>query len=68
MYAVGNPKTKKKLNEWVATGRKVEVFQPGGMFEGTKNGSVCVEMPQYPQPHRSYATCVIKDGIILSVK
>ncbi len=68
MYAMGNPKTKKELKERVAAGRKVEAFQPGGLFEGPKNGTVCIEGPHYPQPHKWYATCVIKDGIIQSVK
>jgi hypothetical protein len=68
MYASGNPKTKKDLKERVAAGRQVEAFQPGGMFEGTKNGTVCIEGPHYPQPHKWYATCKVVNGIIVSVK
>jgi hypothetical protein len=67
MYAVGNPKTKKELKERVAAGKQVEVFQ-AGPFPAQQNGTVCVEGPHYPQPHKFYATCIIKDGIIQSVK
>jgi hypothetical protein len=68
MYAVINFKTKKELKEAVKAGRKIETFQPGGMFEAQKNGTVCIEGPHYPEPHRWYASAVIKDGIIQSVK
>jgi len=68
MYTCKNYKTKKALKEDVAAGVQVETFQPGGMFEATKNGTVCLEGPHYPQPHTWYATATIKDGIVQSVK
>ncbi len=68
MYATGNPKTKKALKEAVASGKQVEAFQAGGMFGGQRDGQVCIEGPWYPQPHSFYATAILKDGIIQSVK
>lgn len=68
MYAVGNPKTKKQLKQWVADGKQVEAYQPGGMFPSQTDGSAVIEGPHYPQPHRWYAQVVLKDGIIVSVK
>lgn len=68
MYTVINFKTKKALKEAVKAGQKIETYQPGGMFEAQKNGTVCIEGPHFPAPHTFYATAVIKDGIIQSVK
>jgi hypothetical protein len=47
----------------------VTYFQPGP-FGGNepKDGTFCVEGPQYPEPHRWYATCTAKDGVIIKVK
>jgi len=66
-YASGNPKTKKQLKEWIAAGRRVEVFGPG-MYPAKQNGREYLEGPHYPEPHKWYAQCEVKDGIIVSVK
>ena len=66
MYTVINFKTKKLLKEAVAAGKQVEVYQPGGQFEGQKNGAVSIEGPHYPEPHRWYARAEIKDSIIVA--
>lgn len=69
MYTTINFKTKKALKEAVANGEKVTYYQPGpfGGDEPT-DGTIYVEGPHYPEPHRWYAECVIKDGVIISVK
>lgn len=67
MYAVINFKTKKELKEAVKEGRQIGVFQ-AGPFPATQNGTVCIEGPHYPAMHTFYASAVIKDGIIQSVK
>jgi hypothetical protein len=67
MYASGNPKTKKELKEWVAAGRKVEIFSPGP-FPAPINGWSTVEGPHYPKPHRFYAQVFIENGLIVKVK
>ena len=67
MYAQGNPKTKKQLKEWVAEGREVEAFQPGGIFPSQTDGTAVIEGPHYPKPHRWYAKVLLKDGVIMKV-
>ena len=69
MYTNTNFQTKKALKEAVARGEKVEFYQPGP-FGGNepKDGSICIEGPHYPEPHRWYASCVVKDGFITKVK
>jgi len=67
MYASINFRTKKALKEAVKNGQRVEAFQPGP-FPGKTDGQVCIEGPHYPEPHRWYATCVLEDSVIISVK
>jgi len=68
MYTTQNFKTKKQLKEAVTNGEKVTYYQPGP-FGGNepRDGSFCVEGPHYPEPHRWYAKCVAKDGVIVKV-
>jgi len=67
-YAEGNPKSKKVLKEWVASGRQVRIFNPSGIYPTKDNGREYLEGPHYPQPHKWYAQVEMKDGIIVSVK
>jgi hypothetical protein len=68
MYVDGNPKSKKQLKEWVADpNRKVTAYQPGGIFESQTDGRAAVEGPHYPQPHRWYASVLLKDGEVVKV-
>ena len=67
MYTSHNFPSKKALKEAVAAGRTVTVFQPG-LGTVPDNGRVCLEGPHYPQPHKWYATAVLQDGKIISVK
>ena len=45
----------------------VTVFSPGP-FPCPTNGSLAVEGPHYPSPHTWYATVVVKDSQVISVK
>ena len=69
MYTDINFKTKKALKEAVASGKKVTYYQPGP-FGGnlTMNGTIFIEGPHYPEPHKFYAKCEVKEGVIVSVK
>jgi hypothetical protein len=69
MYTVRNFKSKKALKEAVAAGEGIRIYQPGP-FGGNEpsNGVVCCEGPHYPEPHRWYAECTLKDGLIVKVK
>lgn len=70
MYTHTNYKTKKALKEAVAKGERVTYFQPNQMSFNAPplNGKIFLEGPHFPEPHRWYATAVVKDGVIVSVK
>lgn len=68
MYCDRNFQTKKALKEAVKNGDQVTFYQPGGMFPAPKDGLISVEGPHYPKPHKWYAACVVKDGLIVSIK
>lgn len=67
-YTVTNYPTKKALKEDFAKGIKISVFQPGPFGPNVADGSVCIEGPHYPKAHTWYASAVVKDGCIVSVK
>ena len=67
MYCVTNYKTKKALKQDVADGQRVRIFQPGPFDLECSDGTVSLEGPHYPKPHKWYARAVIKDGIVVSV-
>lgn len=69
MYTIKNYATKKALKEDLAAGARITVFQPGP-FGGSapSSGTVTLEGPHYPQPHRWYAQATLKDGVVVSVK
>lgn len=68
-YTNINFKTKKELKEAVAAGKAVSVYNPGmgGPIDPNAKG-VAIEMPHYPQPHKSYAQVDLKDGLVVKVK
>lgn len=67
MYVQPNFKTKKELRAAVEAGRNVSVFQPG-LGTVPNNGTVSIEGPHYPAPHRWYATGTMVDGKLVAVK
>lgn len=69
MYTSINFKSKKALKDAVASGREITIFQPGP-FGGNEpnNGTVYLEGPHYPEPHKWYAQAEVKDGKVVKVK
>jgi hypothetical protein len=74
MYTRKNFKTKKALKEAVKASlahehEPVTYYQPGP-FAGNEpqDGTIFCEGPHYPEPHKWYAQCEVKDGRIVSVK
>lgn len=71
MYTHINFKTKKELKAAVEDLKNYTVtyFQPGP-FGGKepKDGTISVEGPHYPEPHKWYAECEVKDGRIVKVR
>lgn len=68
MYTSINFKTKKELVTAFKAGQQIKCYQPGGLFESQRDGSVCLEGPHYPQPHKWYVQATLKDGIIIKIK
>ena len=69
MYTTVNFKIKKALKQAIDDGTAVRIYQPGP-FGGNepKNGTVALEGPHYPQPHRWYATVTLENGLVIKVK
>ena len=71
MYTVINFRTKKQLKEAVAAGRQITVYQPNADLTGAEvpeNGTVYLEGPHYPEPHRWYAEAILIDGKVVKVR
>jgi len=69
MYTTCNYPTKKALKEAVNRGDIVTYYQPGP-FGGNepRDGTVYIEGPHYPKPHKWYAECVAVNGQIVRVR
>ena len=69
MYTIENFQTKKALKDAVNNGKVVTYFQPGPFGGNEKqDGTIALEGPHYPEPHRWYAQAVVAGGIVQSVK
>jgi hypothetical protein len=68
VYTDTNFKTKKALKEAVAAGKEITVYQPGGMSTVPRDGTVCLEGPHYPEPHKWYAQGTMQNGLLVKVK
>jgi len=73
MYTERNFRTKKAFKEAVAAfnsgeGNPVRVYD-NSVFSVPvpENGTVCVEGPHSPEPHRWYAKAKLKDGVVVKV-
>ena len=68
-YAVRNFKTKKALKDAHARGDVIEVFQPGPFGPEVEvpreGGTIFLEGPHYPVPHRWYALVAVQNGVIV---
>lgn len=67
MYVYPNFKTKKALKDALATSKSIDVYAPG-LGNVPYNGTVVLEGPHYPEPHKWYATGTMKDGKLIKVK
>lgn len=67
MYSEVNFKTKKAFREAVLSGRKISLFAPG-LGTPKENGKEAVEGPQYPEPHRWYASVEMAGGFVTKVR
>lgn len=67
-YTNKNFKTKKSLKEAIKEGKYVSVYQPGPFGPNVPDGSCVLEGPHYPEPHKWYASGVVKNGVLISVR
>ena len=66
-YTHENFRTKKALKEAVKAGKEVTTFQPGPFGNNPQNGTISLEGPHYPEPHKWYARATLKDGKVIKV-
>ena len=68
-YTYKNFQSKKELKTAVASGEEIRCFQPGlGPDLSNFTGTVDLEGPHYPKPHKWYATATLVDGVVKTVK
>ena len=67
-YLDPNFKNKKAANDAIKAGQRVTVFNPGLGDPIPAKGTVFVEGPHFPEPHRWYGDAVIEDGRVIKVK
>jgi hypothetical protein len=68
-YTTKNFKSKKELKEALVKGEEVRCFQPGsGPDLSNFTGTVYLEGPHYPKPHRWYASAQLENGVVRSIK
>lgn len=67
MYVSPNFRTKKELKAAIEAGEAVRVYQPG-LGSVPEDGSVSLEGPHYPEPHKWYAQGTMKGGRLVKVK
>lgn len=74
MYTHRNFLTKKDLMEAVkrnqeGRGPGITYYQPGPFNDKCpRDGTIYLEGPHYPKPHKWYAEAEVKDGVIIKVK
>ena len=66
-YVNPNFKTKKALREALERNERVTVFQPG-LGTVPVNGTIDLEGPHYPEPHRWYASGEIVNGRLAKIR
>jgi hypothetical protein len=67
MYTTRDFKSKKDLVVAVKAGERVTYYQPAGIGTTPSDGTIYVEGPHYPSPHKWYARCEVKDGVVVRV-
>lgn len=67
-YVLPNYRTKREFRAAVLCGVEHRPFARSGTFAIAKNGWVTVQGPHYPEVHRWYAKCDVKDGVVTRVR
>lgn len=68
-YTEYNYKTKKKIQDDIKEGKKIYCFNPGiGGNLSHYTGSVYLEGPHFPEPHKWYGAGKLVNGVLISIK
>ncbi len=69
MYTSINYRSKKEIKDAIKKdGHAGTVFQPGMGAPPPENGTVTLEGPHYPEPHKWYTQATLKNGLIVKIK
>jgi len=66
-YTVKNYRTGKAVRDALKAGDVIRVYQPGPFSNGALNGTIYLEGPHYPEPHRWYLSGTAKDGVLVKI-
>ena len=67
MYTSKNYKSKKALKEDISLGKEVTYYNPG-LGDTPTDGTIYLQGPHYPEPHKWYAEAQVRNGKIVKVK
>jgi hypothetical protein len=67
MYVTPNFPSKAAARRAIAAGTKVELILYGPFDKLIDNGTVAVEGPHYPQPHKWWGTAHVKGGRVVKI-
>lgn len=65
-YTVFNYPTAKALRQDFTEGVRIQIKEPA-LFPAIKTGTVYLEGPHYPKPHKWYLTVEVTDGFITKI-
>lgn len=66
-YVRPNCKSKAEIKRRLKAGETITVFQPG-LGTVPRDGTIDIEGPHYPQPHKWWGTATIVDGKVTKVR
>lgn len=67
MYTTKDYTSKAAIKKDLAAGVKITCYAPG-LGEVPENGTVYLEGPHYPKPHRWYGVGKMENGFLVSIK
>ena len=59
--------TKKAVKEAISSGTRIRCYNPGLGGSTPTNGTIYLEGPHYPKPHKWYGKGIMKDGFLVKI-
>ena len=66
-YTVKNYPSGAALKRDFALGIPITIFQPNAIFPALCTGTVYLEGPHYPQPHKWYLSVQVRNGVVVKI-